>query len=87
MNTEEGTHLNTFRHGHDERVMPDGLGDGIQVTKSQRYDGSYECQDTAPKSSDCLEKGDLVAHWIMQRIINTNSFCDYELHDCDALVY
>jgi len=88
MNTEEGTHLNTFRHGVDERVMP--AGDEVAeppVSKSQRYDGTYECQDSSPKSLECLEKGDLVAHWIMQRVINTSSFCDYETHNCDALVY
>lgn len=55
--------------------MPDVVEED-KLSTSKKYDGSQECQDTAPKTQECLDKGAEVAHWIMERIINTQSFCD-----------
>lgn len=39
MNNEEGMHLNTFRYGKDNRVMPDVVEEE-KLSTSKKYDGS-----------------------------------------------
>jgi len=76
MNTIEGLHLNTRRYKYDRDVMPDGVDDSETLGAGKNYQGGYECSSAAPKVKDCLEKGSEIAHWLTERFINPEHFCD-----------
>lgn len=83
MNSEEGLHLNNKRYGFDERVTEKQLTESVDFAKD--YSGHYECETAAPKIETCLERGGEVAHWLTERIINPDSFCDYDTGNCTSL--
>jgi len=39
MNSEEGMHINTFRYGKDNRVMPNSV-EPTKLSTTKKYDGS-----------------------------------------------
>lgn len=73
MNTEEGITNNTFRKGFDAR-LDETVESNIEY--GMKYDGSQECSGAAPKVADCLEKGGEISHWLSQRMVNPDHFCD-----------
>jgi len=77
MNTEEGLHVNTKRFGFDNTVMPDGYAALEQVIgQGKDYSGHYECENAHINLDDCLHRGNEISHWLTERIINPDSFCD-----------
>lgn len=73
MNSEEGITNNNFRKGADGR-----LNELVEpnIDGGQKYDGSQECSSAGPKVADCLEKGGEISHWLTQRFVNPDHFCD-----------
>lgn len=83
MNSEEGMHLNSFRYGVDGRVSQELKNE--LTSPNKKYNGKFECEDAAPKVTDCIERGAEVSHWISERLINIDSFCDYTTGNCQSL--
>jgi hypothetical protein len=83
MNTEEGLHSNTFRYGKDDRV-PEKVAES-PFNGGEKYGGGYECSSAVPKVDICLEKGGELSHWISERLVNKEHFCDYEKGSCVTL--
>lgn len=84
MNTEEGLHQNTFRYGFDDRVT-EGLDNGDHVHLGEKYGGGFECSSAKPKIDDCLTRGAEISHWLSERMVNPEHFCDYETGSCESL--
>jgi len=74
MNSEELMHQNTFRYMFDERVTEKENEAAPHL--GEKYGGGYECSSAGPKVEDCLTRGAEISHWLSERMVNSEHFCD-----------
>lgn len=91
MSGEENVLINTGRFGIDPAqsvpkagVAPE-LGDAPNASPAKDMNGHFACAGVLPVGLECLEKGDLIAEWFLERVLNNKVMCDYNTGSCNSI--
>jgi len=89
---EENQLINSGRFGVDPNFkMPEpeeGPKPSPEVPTSSAakdMNGHYKCAGVLPTAATCLDMGDLIAEWFLERMLNPKVMCDYNTGSCGSL--
>mmetsp|Transcript_46761 Transcript_46761/g.39446 ORF Transcript_46761/g.39446 Transcript_46761/m.39446 type:complete len:202 (-) Transcript_46761:6-611(-) len=88
---DENQLINTGRFGVDPSltVVPGELtppsAEAEPISPSKDMNNNYKCAGVLPIALDCLEKGDIIAEWFLERMLNPKIMCDYNKGTCESL--